>query len=245
MGVVHASRGSLPPASPDLLSEVEIVCRIAQARSTRRRRRAGLGDRRLGRFAARPRRDPRRDQSGHSGLRRLQREDRGARWVHASARATRRCAPFRHRRRAGALHRQRTDLSPPPRPARCCSRPCAATTSTTPRSTASTTAIAVSTAGAVSCSSAAADLVARGPERRRRGRSALDRRRRRAARSRPASGSSTTRPRRDRAPPTTPRPTCSCPCTASARPAPRRSSRSPSNCSPRPDQLSRWCQAPT
>jgi anaerobic selenocysteine-containing dehydrogenase len=31
MGVVHASRGSLPPASPDLLSEVEIVCRIAQA----------------------------------------------------------------------------------------------------------------------------------------------------------------------------------------------------------------------
>ena len=31
MGVVHASRGSLPPASPMLLSEVEIVCAIAAA----------------------------------------------------------------------------------------------------------------------------------------------------------------------------------------------------------------------
>ncbi len=31
MGVVHASRGTLDPASADLLSEVEIVCRLAQA----------------------------------------------------------------------------------------------------------------------------------------------------------------------------------------------------------------------
>jgi molybdopterin-dependent oxidoreductase alpha subunit len=31
MGVVHASRGSLEPAADDLLSEVEIVCRIAEA----------------------------------------------------------------------------------------------------------------------------------------------------------------------------------------------------------------------
>ncbi|NYI04423.1 FdhF/YdeP family oxidoreductase [Allostreptomyces psammosilenae] len=30
MGAVHASRGSLPPASPDLLSEVAIVCRLAR-----------------------------------------------------------------------------------------------------------------------------------------------------------------------------------------------------------------------
>ncbi|MGH9185741.1 MAG: FdhF/YdeP family oxidoreductase [Acidimicrobiales bacterium] len=30
MGVVHASRGRLPPASPDLLSEVAIVCRLAR-----------------------------------------------------------------------------------------------------------------------------------------------------------------------------------------------------------------------
>ncbi len=33
MGVVHASRGSLEPASHDLLSEVQIVCRIAAATS--------------------------------------------------------------------------------------------------------------------------------------------------------------------------------------------------------------------
>ncbi|MGW7054172.1 FdhF/YdeP family oxidoreductase [Streptomyces sp. NPDC054887] len=31
MGVVHASRGNLPPASPHLLSEVAIVCRLARA----------------------------------------------------------------------------------------------------------------------------------------------------------------------------------------------------------------------
>lgn len=31
MGAVHSSRGSLPPASPDLLSEVAIVCRLARA----------------------------------------------------------------------------------------------------------------------------------------------------------------------------------------------------------------------
>jgi molybdopterin-dependent oxidoreductase alpha subunit len=31
MSVVHTSRGSLPPASPDLLSEVDIVCRLARA----------------------------------------------------------------------------------------------------------------------------------------------------------------------------------------------------------------------
>jgi molybdopterin-dependent oxidoreductase alpha subunit len=33
MGVVHASRGSLEPASKDLLSEVQIVCRLAAATS--------------------------------------------------------------------------------------------------------------------------------------------------------------------------------------------------------------------
>ena len=76
--------------------------------------------------------------------------------------------------------------------------------------------------------------------RRRRRRSALDRRRRGATASRrgfrrrglPDAAWAPARP-------TTPRRTCSCRCTASAKPAPRRSSRSPSSCSDRADRSCR------
>src|SRR6185369_8953183 len=42
MSCVHASRGGLPPASSDLLSEVAIVCRLARAVLSQRRDPAGI-----------------------------------------------------------------------------------------------------------------------------------------------------------------------------------------------------------
>ena len=162
MGVVHASRGTLPPASPQLLSEVEIVCAIAQAlfdASTLRLPRSA--DRRLGPIRPWTTPHPRRDQPGRAGIRRLQRP-RSRRRAASSFRTARGTTDLRHRRRSGALHGQRTEPTPAPRPARCCSRRSAATTSTTPRSTASTTAIGASTTAGAWCSCQPDDLAARG-----------------------------------------------------------------------------------
>ncbi len=43
MSMVHASQGRLEPPSPELLSEVAIVSRLARSRAVRRRRAAKPG----------------------------------------------------------------------------------------------------------------------------------------------------------------------------------------------------------
>src|SRR5690606_5364236 len=48
MGIVHASRGNLEPCHPDLLSEVSIVCRLADSLLPHDRTRSALDWRALG-----------------------------------------------------------------------------------------------------------------------------------------------------------------------------------------------------
>ena len=143
MGMVHASRGNLTPASPHLLSEPAIVVRMAQATL------GADSSGRLGGVREGLRHHPRPHRPRGARLRGLQREGRPPRRLPAPARA------------------RATSAASPPPPARptsrprpsssrscpragCCSRRCARTTSTTPPSTASTTATAASRAAAAS-----------------------------------------------------------------------------------------------
>ena len=142
MGAVHASRGTLTPASPHLRSEVAIVAGLARRAlgPTVPRRLVGDGDG----LRPDPRRGSRRSIPGSSGYNERLRRPGGFVLPH----------PPRDERRfpttdgRAALHGQ------PARRARrspgtaCCCRRCAPTTSTTRPSTGSTTATAGSTGSA-------------------------------------------------------------------------------------------------
>ena len=135
MSAVHASQGPLEPASPHLRSEVDIVCSLALAT---------LGEDHVvpvGGAARRLHRDPPAHLAGRPRLRGLRREGGPARRLRAAPPAQR-LAHLRHRRRAGEVQRQPDRRAARAGGAGCCSRRCARTTSSTPRSTASTTATA-------------------------------------------------------------------------------------------------------
>ena len=144
---VHASRGPLEPAATHLRSEVAIVCRLAEAT---------LGDRtarcRGPTFRADYTEHPRRDRARRARLRAYDEKVEPARA--ASCCRTRRATTGRSRPTTGQgdLHRQPARRARTCPRAGCCCRRCAATTSSTPRSTASTTATAASRTAAASCS---------------------------------------------------------------------------------------------
>lgn len=142
MGMVHASRGNLAPASPHLLSEPAIVARMARAV--------------LGAASKTPWEEFEKD---YAAIR-----DRISRVIPGfedfNARAARPegfrlpHAPRDERRFPTTTGKANFTAAPVEYPKvpeyGCCSRPCAATTSTTPPSTASTTATAGSPAAAAS-----------------------------------------------------------------------------------------------
>lgn len=142
MGMVHASRGNLAPASPHLLSEPAIVARLARAV--------------LGPASTTPWEDFEKD---YGTIRdRISRvvpgfEDFNARVARPGG-FTLPHAPRDERRFPTATGKANFTAAPVEYPelpeGGSCSRPCAPTTSTTPRSTASTTATAASRAAAAS-----------------------------------------------------------------------------------------------
>lgn len=141
MGMVHASRGNLAPASTHLLSEPAIVARLARAV--------------LGPASTTPWEDFEKD---YGTIRdRISRvvpgfEDFNARVARPGG-FTLPHAPRDERRFPTATGKANFTAAPveyPELPGGSCSRPCAPTTSTTPRSTASTTATAASRAAAAS-----------------------------------------------------------------------------------------------
>ena len=149
MGVVHASRGALAPASPQLLSEVAIVVPAGPARSSGDAT-PSTGTASSGDYDAHPRPHRARSIPGFDDF-----NDAGARprRLRAAARAARRAPASRRRPARPDFTVNPLDVARGCRPAGCCCRRSAPTTSTTPRSTASTTATAASTAAGGSCSS--------------------------------------------------------------------------------------------
>ncbi len=134
---VHASRGPLKPASKELRSEVDIVCRMAEAT--------------LGTDGPIPWSEYRSDYAtirraiSHvvPGCASYDEKVEPARWVRAAPPAPGQ-PRVPDRDRQGDLHRQPDGRAPACPRGGCSCRGCAATTSSTPRSTASTTATAAS-----------------------------------------------------------------------------------------------------
>lgn len=210
MGMVHASRGRLAPASPQLLSETAIVARLA-------RRVLGEESRTPGRSS---RRTTRRSGTASPTSSRASRTST-PRWPAPEASPSRTppgTAAASPPPPGRPTSPPRPWNTPPPPKGGCCCRHCAPTTSTTPPSTASTTATAASRTAAASSSSTpttpanGAWPTGRTPTWSANGRTA-------ASGARPASGWCTTpRPAAAR-PPTTPRPMSSSRSTTPPTPA--------------------------
>lgn len=216
MGMVHASRGRLEPASPQLLSETAIVCRLA-------RRALGEGSRTPGKNS---RRTTRRSATASRGSSRASRTStpRSPAPEASPCRTPPGTAAASPPPRGRPTSPPRPSNTPPSPKAGCCCRRCAPTTSTTPPSTDSTTATAASRTAAGSSSSTpttpanGAWPTARTPTWSANGRTA-------ASGARPASAWCTTRRPAAARPPTTPRPMSSSRSTTPPTPAtPRRPS---------------------
>ena len=126
---VHATHGKVPPVAPGLLSEVAIVCRLAQATL------GPVARDRLGRLRGRLRPHPRPHPTGRPGLRELQRGCAPQGRVRAAERSARRAA-LRHGDRQGHDHGERAGAAGAPGGPADPADACARTTSSTRRSTA-------------------------------------------------------------------------------------------------------------
>ena len=133
MSMVHSSRGKLLPGSPHLRSEIQIICGIA-ARPLRPRLRAGSPPRTAstGRAWHGTTRHPTPHRARRPRLPRLRGAGRAPGRLRAAQRRAR-LARLRDPDRQGTHHRQPADGGRRPRRAICCCRPCAPTTSSTPR----------------------------------------------------------------------------------------------------------------
>ena len=147
MGMVHASRGRLEPASPHLLSEPAIVAPPRPRASSATDSTHAVGGVREG-----LRHHPRPHRPRGPRLRGLQRA-RGRTPAASPSRTPRATSAASPPPPARPTSPPRPSSTPTCPRAGCCCRPCARTTSTTPRSTASTTATAASGTAAASSSS--------------------------------------------------------------------------------------------